>query len=96
MERRNIGFCIFDTPGHGCPEVVTSDFAYIRFHGSSGIYSSCYADQELDIWAERVRRLSQGRRAVYAYFNNDAGAHAVHNALGLRKRLEGLGEIERT
>ncbi|MDO8691034.1 MAG: DUF72 domain-containing protein [Dehalococcoidia bacterium] len=96
MERRNIGFCIFDAPGQVCPEVVTSDFVYIRFHGSSGIYSSCYTDRELDIWAERVRRLSQGGRAVYAYFNNDAGAHAVHNALGLRKRLEGLGEIERT
>ncbi len=96
MERRDIGFCIFDAPEQACPEVVTADFVYIRFHGSVKLYASCYSDQEMDDWAERVRRLSEGRRAVYIYFNNDNEACAVYNALTLREKLQVSGEIERT
>ena len=87
MERQKIGFCIFDAPGRPCPEVVTSDLVYVRFHGSSQLYSSCYTEEELESWAGRIADLARGRRAVYMYFNNDADAYAVHNALSLRKRL---------
>lgn len=96
MERRDIGFCIFDAPRRACPEVVTSSFVYFRFHGSASLYSSCYTDRELDVWAGRVRRLSEGRSAAYIFFNNDAEACAVYNALTLREKLVGLGAIERT
>lgn len=34
--------------------------------------------------------LGRGRRAVYVYFNNDAEAFAVYNAVDLGKRLQGL------
>jgi uncharacterized protein YecE (DUF72 family) len=88
MERRNIGLCVFDMPGLSCPVLATADFAYVRFHGSAGLYSSCYSLEELETWAGRIRGLARGRRAVYIYFNNDAEAFAVQNALALRKALE--------
>lgn len=88
MERRRIGFCLFDMPGLACPEMVTGDFVYVRFHGSSHLYSSCYTEEELEEWTRRIRGLAQGRRAAYIYFNNDAEAYAVYNALTLGKKLE--------
>lgn len=86
LERHKAGFCIFDMPGASCPVVATANFAYIRFHGSTGLYSSCYSDEELAVWARRIRGLGVSR--AYAYFNNDAHAFAVRNAQTLRGQLE--------
>lgn len=45
MERRKIAFCVFDAPGRACPVVATGDLVYVRFHGSSQLYSSCYTER---------------------------------------------------
>lgn len=87
MERRNVAFCVFDAPNRPCPVIATGSFAYLRFHGSAALYSSCYTDQELSDWADRLRKLAAGKRAVYVYFNNDANACAIYNALTLRRLL---------
>ena len=70
-----------------CPLITTADFAYIRFHGSLGLYSSCYSNEELSDWARKISQLSQNLKAVYIYFNNDAQAYAVSNAQALAKQL---------
>ncbi|MDP3879383.1 MAG: DUF72 domain-containing protein [Dehalococcoidales bacterium] len=88
LHNYNAGFCIFDMPSLSCPLVVTADFAYIRFHGSTGLYRSSYSDEKLATWAGRVANLAQELKAVYIYFNNDAEAFAVTNALTLRSFLE--------
>lgn len=87
MRRYGVGLCVFDMPDFPCPQAVTADFAYFRFHGSTGLYSSNYSEAELDAWAERIKRLASDLRAVYIYFNNDVEAHAVYNALSLARRL---------
>jgi uncharacterized protein YecE (DUF72 family) len=68
--------------------IATSDFAYIRFHGSKGLYSSCYSDDELSQWAKRIARLGQNVKTSYIYFNNDAEAFAVKNAITLESHLK--------
>jgi len=83
LQQYNAGLCVFDMPGFTCPLVATTDFAYIRFHGSEGLYSSCYSDEELSQWAQRIARLGKNVKAIYIYFNNDAEAFAVKNALTL-------------
>jgi uncharacterized protein YecE (DUF72 family) len=88
LRRHNVGLCVFDMPGFGCPLVATSDFAYIRFHGSEGLYSSSYSDEELARWAKRIGRLGQSIKASYIYFNNDAEAFAVKNAMTLKTLLQ--------
>jgi uncharacterized protein YecE (DUF72 family) len=88
LRRHNVGFCIFDMQDVTCPVVATADFAYIRFHGSTGLYYSCYSDEELMGWAKRLKDLAQNLKTVYIYFNNDAGAYAVSNARTLRTYLE--------
>ena len=90
LRKHNTALCVFDMPEFSCPLVVTSDFAYIRFHGSQWLYSSCYSDEELSHWAQRIARLSQDIKSVYIYFNNDAEAFAVRNAVTLASFLHSV------
>ncbi len=88
LSQYHAGLCVFDMPSFRCPLVATADFAYIRFHGSSSLYSSCYSDEELTGWANRLADLAINLKTIYIYFNNDAEAFAVKNALTLRHYLE--------
>ncbi|MCD6599154.1 MAG: DUF72 domain-containing protein [Dehalococcoidia bacterium] len=81
----NASLCIFDMPGFTCPPVITGDIAYVRFHGSTSLYSSCYSDKELSQWAEKIIQLKKRVKAVYIYFNNDTEAFAVKNATTLTR-----------
>ena len=92
LRNHNTGFCVFDMPSLSCPLVATADFAYIRFHGSTSLYSSCYSDEELAGWAQKLTGLAQQLKAVYIFFNNDAEAFAVGNAMTLRDLLR-TGEV---
>lgn len=92
LHKHNIGFCVFDMPSVSCPVVATADFAYIRFHGSTGLYFSCYSDEELADWAKRLANLTRNLKTIYIYFNNDAEAFAVRNAITLRGYLE-MGRV---
>ena len=89
LRRYNAGFCVYDMPDLTTPVVATADFAYIRFHGSIGLYESCYSDKELEEWAKRLSDLGGNLKAVYIYFNNDADAYAISNAQRLRHMLTG-------
>lgn len=85
LQQYNVGLCVFDMPGFTCPLVATTYFAYIRFHGSQGLYSSCYSNEELSQWAQKIVELDEKVKAVHIYFNNDAEAFAVRNALSLTR-----------
>ncbi|MBI2917648.1 MAG: DUF72 domain-containing protein [Chloroflexi bacterium] len=87
LRRYGAGFCIMDLVGLPCPFVVTTDFAYVRFHGPAGYYTGSYPDRELAGWADRIRGISQDLSAVYVYFNNDVGGAAVANARTLGTML---------
>ncbi len=82
-----VAFCVISAPGRDYPPVATGSFAYLRFHGSQAMYGGSYSDEELEHWARITRDLSGGSRAIFAYFNNDANAHAVFNALALADLL---------
>jgi uncharacterized protein YecE (DUF72 family) len=90
LRRLDLGFVVADTAGrYSVAHEITADFAYVRLHGSQELYVSGYADEELDVWATRVRGwAASGVRDVYIYFDNDAKVHAPHDALRLAQRLE--------
>jgi uncharacterized protein YecE (DUF72 family) len=84
LRAHGCGFVIADTAGKfGYAEEVTTDFVYVRLHGSSALYTSDYTDEELASWASKVKGWMSGRHAadVYVYFDNDAKVHAPHNAM---------------
>ena len=88
LNRYNAGLCVFDMPDIECPLVVTADFAYIRLHGSTALYSSCYTDEELADWKNKLADLPDNIKQVYIYFNNDSEAFAVRNAITLANYLK--------
>jgi uncharacterized protein YecE (DUF72 family) len=88
LEKSGATFCIHDLQGLQTPYRVTSSLVYIRFHGTGGRYSGGYSESELARWATRIRRWSGEGRDVLAYFNNDIGGFAVHNAKTLMARVD--------
>ena len=88
LRKHGIGLCVFDMPRLACPILATANFAYIRFHGHDNLYSSCYADAELDNWAKKIVDLSKELETVYVYFNNDIAGYALKNAITLGDYLE--------
>ena len=84
LRRRNVALVVVDTPKWPTRDAVTADLVYLRFHGPEGLYASNYSDAQLRVWAERIRTWRKQGLDVFAYFNNDANAYAVHNALRLR------------
>jgi uncharacterized protein YecE (DUF72 family) len=88
LRRHNAGFCVFDMPKITSPLLATADFAYIRFHGKDSLYSSCYPDEELADWAQKIAVTAKNLKSVYIYFNNDIQGFALKNAVTLRDLLE--------
>ncbi len=83
----NICICFaFSNKWEFKPE-ITADFLYLRFHGSSRLYSSNYSHRQLNNLAGKIRQWAAGRR-VLAFFNNDYKGFAVKNAEYLRQKLE--------
>jgi uncharacterized protein YecE (DUF72 family) len=89
LRRAGVGFCISLMPEGETPRWITGGVAYVRFHGTDALYSGSYSDEQLADWAQWLRALRPDVRDAYAYFNNDAEANAVRNAVTLRRLLDG-------
>ena len=61
LRRYDIANCIADSAGlYPCLGDVTSEFVYVRLHGSTELYASGYSADELATWAARVRAWMSG------------------------------------
>lgn len=90
LREHDCAFVIADTAGKfAYAEAITTDFVYVRLHGSTALYASDYDDAELDSWAAKLGRWMRGGngRTGYVYFDNDAKVHAPHNAMQLADLL---------
>ena len=87
LDRYGAGMCVHDMPGSSSPRLAFGSTAYLRFHGGEGKYWGRYSQALLLEWAGWMRRQSDAGRAVWAYFNNDADAAAIDDALALKAML---------
>jgi uncharacterized protein YecE (DUF72 family) len=83
---------------HGCAHVhvssdampenltVTSDFVYVRFHGTA-TYHGAYVAPALEPWLKFLSEQVALGRDGYAFFNNDAEGHAPRDAARLVRML---------
>jgi uncharacterized protein YecE (DUF72 family) len=78
LAKYKYGLCIVSAPDK-TPEILklTSDTAYVRFHGKGSWYSDNYSDEDLQEWKNKLENISPDR--MFAYFNNDMNAYAVNN-----------------
>ena len=88
LREHRCGFVVADTAGKfPYAEEVTTDFVYVRLHGSQELYASGYTDAELDVWARKVAAWRASGRDVYVYFDNDVKVHAPYDAMRLAERV---------
>jgi uncharacterized protein YecE (DUF72 family) len=80
-------FCSCSGPRLPDELVTTADDIYIRFHGTKQWYRHDYSDDELKVWADRIK--ASGAKRVWAYFNNDRQGYSIKNARQLLKMLSG-------
>ena len=92
LREHGAALCIHDAIADH-PREVTADWVYLRFHGHG--YTGSYSPQRLAAEARRVRAWLRRGHDVYAYFNNDAGGHAVRNAIQLRRYVGSRSRIAR-
>lgn len=91
LERYGASFCAHDMPGSDSPDLAVGPVAYVRFHGGEGKYWGRYSEERLLRWTDWMMAQARAGRAVWAYFNNDAEAHAVEDALTLKAMLRQAG-----
>jgi len=90
LSRHGAALCIADGPRFPRVDQVTTDFAYLRFHGRTPREAPWYGDEQLRREATFIERLIRQEIDTYVFFNNDALAHAPANAARLRELLNEL------
>jgi len=88
LKRYRVCLCFSDCAGKypSWYEVKTTDFLYIRMHGSRKLYVSNYEEEELQELARKINLYNPSE--VYVYFDNTAVGHAVTNALRLKEIMK--------
>jgi uncharacterized protein YecE (DUF72 family) len=87
LEKANVALCLADWPDLPVEGPITPGFVYIRRHGAGSLYAGSYSRTALRREANWIKGWLAAGRSVYVYFNNDANAHAVANALTLKELL---------
>jgi uncharacterized protein YecE (DUF72 family) len=61
LRKHGVGLVVSDSvAGWPYAEDVTSDFVYLRLHGTETLYGGEYSDEAIDRWADRIRIWSEG------------------------------------
>ncbi|GAA3367268.1 DUF72 domain-containing protein [Streptomyces sannanensis] len=98
LERRGAALCWADHDSRPVtPLWRTADWGYVRFHCGRAQPWPRYGRQALGSWAGRVAETWSDRADVYAYFNNDPGGAAVHDAAVFAREAAAKGRtVSRT
>jgi uncharacterized protein YecE (DUF72 family) len=87
LAARDVALCV-PVGGAIQPDLVTTaGFTYLRMHRGAGAGGG-FGDEELTLWARRVRAVAGSGKEVYVYFNNDRDGHAPRDAARLRQLLK--------
>lgn len=82
LARHGAAFCEHDLVLRAPPR-LTGGFRYVRYHGTTGKYAGRYGAAALATHARDYLDAAARGEDVFVYFNNDAGGHAVRDALDL-------------
>ncbi len=107
LKKHAWGISMLDSPQvkGGMPDfdAVTSDIAYLRFHGRNTAnwwqgdnvsrYDYEYEQRELEAWIPRIANMAMQAKTTYISFNNHARGQAIKNANQLKTILDKAGLI---
>ena len=80
LRRHEAALCWADRRRPLTPDVVTTDWGYVRFHAGLASPRGCYREGELEGWVARITRGWPPDRDVFAFFNNDYHGCAPRDA----------------
>jgi len=98
LERYNVAYTIVDEPLLPADVKVTSDIAYIRWHGRGEYpwYNYHYKTEELERWVPKVKETVNQAETTFGYFNNHYHAYAVKNCLEMMDMLHDNAPAKRS
>ena len=88
LHKHHCSFCIYELDGHQSPEVITTNFLYIRLHGPGAKYQGLYTSEVLEQWAKKCVDWQQSGKDVFIYFDNDQDGYAAINARELQDIIQ--------
>ncbi|MFC7261928.1 DUF72 domain-containing protein [Streptomyces lutosisoli] len=92
LESRGAALCWADVLARPVtPLWRTTDWGYLRFHEGRALPWPRYGRQSLTTWAHRIAATWPDDDEVYAYFNNDLYAAAVHDAMAFARAATATG-----
>ena len=75
----------------------TADWGYLRLHGGTAQPWPRYGERALRSWVERIAETWRDDADVFAFFNNDPGGAAVHDAAAFASAAREAGRrVSRT
>jgi len=97
LEKYNVAYTIVDEPLLPSDVIVTSDIAYIRWHGrgEKPWYNYRYNTEELNVWIPKIQEVSKSVKVVYGYFNNHFHGYAVENCLQMLEMLSIINDEQK-
>ncbi len=88
LHKKEMALCFYDHKMYRSPEIVTSQFIYIRMHGpNEEAYNGSYEDATLLEYAQKFFNWRKEGKAIYCYFDNDEKANAPKDAQRLKHLL---------
>jgi len=89
LTNRQVAYTIVDEPVLPPVIHVTSDLAYIRWHGRGDQpwFNYRYSEPELQEWVPKVREAAGKAKRVLGYFNNHFHGYAPENCLQIMQML---------
>ncbi|HHF7366797.1 TPA: DUF72 domain-containing protein [Legionella bozemanae] len=89
LTKNNIALCFYDYKGFQCPEIITSDFIYLRLHGPHlQPYSGHYEEKSLLNYAHKFANWHKQVKKIFCYLDNDEKAVAPYDAQVLERLVQ--------
>jgi len=97
LEQYDAAYTVVDEPLLPSIVKVTSDIAYVRWHGRGERpwYYYLYEPSELEPWMEKIKEAEGQAEKVFGYFNNHYHGYAVKNCLQFTEMIGELTEEKR-
>jgi uncharacterized protein YecE (DUF72 family) len=88
LRKFKAALCISDIRYYPLWLSITTDFVYMRLHGSKRAYKGEYGTSGLRPWVKRIKKWASKRLDIFCYFDNDEKGYAVADAKRIKELLK--------
>ncbi len=67
LTKYNVAFCLYHLAGRWSPEILTTDFVYIRLHGPGKAYQGKYHGHTIRNWADKCQKWARAGKDLLLF-----------------------------